>query len=145
MKTAILFLVSLVGIFLSGCVVLPGPRVVGPVSASVSAPTVSMVGPSNNLVVNMLYGRSGLFVKNNYQKFVLVINTNNGQSVRLETGQSAQILTIGLTNGDEMSAQADFYTKDGVYVGYDDYTTRVYYRNGSPFVRRWEPNLREVR
>lgn len=84
-------------------------------------------------------------MKNNYKNFILVINTNNGQSVRLETGQTAQILTIGLTNGDDLSAQADFYTKDGVYVGYDEYTTRVYYYNGSPWVTRWEPSLRQAR
>jgi hypothetical protein len=93
--------------------------------------------------VGMMYGRSGVFVTNNYADMSIVVATNNGMAGRVETGQTLQVVTAGLLNGDRMLVTAKFYDKTGEYVGYDSREFRVYYRNGSPFVEHWDPRVHE--
>jgi hypothetical protein len=93
--------------------------------------------------VGAMYGRSGVFVTNNYADMSIVVATNNGMAGRVETGQTLQVITASLLNGDRMLVTAKFYDKTGNYIGYDEQEFRVYYRNGSPFVKHWDPKLQE--
>lgn len=94
--------------------------------------------------VNQLYGRSGVFVTNNYADYTLKVLCSNGQEATLRTGDRAQFLTSGFVNGNEILMTAKFYDASGAYAGYDEERFRVYYYNGAPFVRTWDPYLRPL-
>jgi hypothetical protein len=95
-------------------------------------------------VVNMMYGKSGVFVTNNYEGFVIHVTASNGSAVNIRTGDTMQFITAGFINGDVMFLEAKFYDLSGKYVGYDSVSFWVYYNNGRTFVRTWDPCLRQT-
>jgi hypothetical protein len=97
-----------------------------------------------NRVVNVMYGRSGVFVTNNYAGYRLHVLCSNGQETTINTGDTMQFLTAGFVNGDIMWMKATFLTADGKYAGYDETRFHVYYYNGGTFVRTWDPYLRPL-
>jgi hypothetical protein len=95
-------------------------------------------------VVNMMYGRSGVFVTNNYEGFVIHVTASNGSTANIRTGDTMQFITAGFINGDVMFLEAKFYDSSGKYEGYDKLRVRVQYNNGKTFVRTWDPCLRQT-
>jgi hypothetical protein len=95
-------------------------------------------------VVNVMYGRSGVFVTNNYSGYRLHVICSNGQEVDMNTGDTMQFLTAGFVNGDNMWLKAKFYTMSGTYAGYDERTFDVYYYRGNASPQSWSPRLNPV-
>ncbi len=95
-------------------------------------------------VVNVMYGRSGVFVTNNYAGYTLRVICSNGQEAVLNTGDTMQFLTAGFVNGDNMWLKATFTTLSGKYAGYDERTFGVYYYRGSASPQSWAPRLNPV-
>jgi hypothetical protein len=95
-------------------------------------------------VVNVMYGRSGVFVTNNYAGYRLHVICSNGQEVDMNTGDTMQFLTAGFINGDNMWLKAKFYTLSGRYAGYDERTFGVYYYRGGASPQSWAPQLNPV-
>jgi hypothetical protein len=90
--------------------------------------------------VELGYGRSGVFVSNNYKDITLRVWTNNGlQGFPVKFGETAQVITAGLINGDTLRLEAKFYDQSGKYIGHDIAEFYVWYYNGRPFVRSWDP------
>lgn len=95
-------------------------------------------------VVNIMYGRSGVFVTNNYEGLVIHVTASNGSNANIRTGDTMQFVTAGFVNNDIMFLEAKFYDSSGKYVGYDNLRVCVYYYNGAPFVKTWDPYLRQT-
>lgn len=95
-------------------------------------------------MVNVMYGRSGVFVTNNYSGYRLHVICSNGQEVDMNTGDTMQFLTAGFVNYDNMWLKAKFYTLSGTYAGYDERIFGVYYYRGNAEPQVWAPRLNPV-